>query len=153
MQCSGPKQETQRFAEVTDEQEFGNGERPSQWLSVLVPVTRNKVEVGASPSVPDFPPAHCFLFHSGRAKWRGRVSSKQGWDGLGIGEGDTGPSLEGVLWAEGVMFLAWGVAGWGSSPGAECSGRSHPLHDGREFRSVPILGDEQMTWECWWTTG
>lgn len=53
-----------------------------QWLTAkpvafhLGPVITNKVEVGVSRSVPDF------LFRSRCFKWKGRISSKQGWDSL-----------------------------------------------------------------------
>lgn len=67
----------------------------------LAPVITNKVEVGVSRSVPNFPfCSRCF-------KWKGRSSSKQGWDSL-LEKVLLAVLWMGFCWAEGVVFLAQG---------------------------------------------
>ena len=128
--CS-PKKETQRFAEVTAEREFGDGKQPSRWLSILAPVITNQVEVGVSRSVPDFPPACCFLFRSRCFKWKGRISSKQGWDCFSVENVMLAFLWKGFYRQRESRFWCRGIASWVSSPGAEGLGRSHPSHVGR----------------------
>lgn len=65
----------------------------------LVPVITNKVEVGVSRSAPDF------LFHSRCIKWKGRISSKQGWDSLLEKVLLLGLLWKGFCWVEEVAFL------------------------------------------------
>lgn len=111
LQCSGPKEETQSFADIAAQPEFDNGKEPSRWLSILAPVITSKVEAGASRSVPNFLPARRFPFCRRCVKWRGRISSEQGWGCFSDGERGGGFFLVVVVrvfQAEGIVFLAWG---------------------------------------------
>lgn len=141
LQCSGPKTETQRFAEVTAECEFGSGKQPNWWLSILAPVITNKVE-RADPFL-----TFCLCTASSSAAdvLNGRSGSHQNKVGIVS-------LLEKVMLAflwrgfyeqRELCFWHMGIPSWVSFPRAESWGWLHPLCDGRAIQSALILNQEQ----------